>query len=149
MLSINTNQNRSNVNFKSHIKENNFFKSGLYFAKDNLKAGADTEKGLDLLRAINGIQNDGKHDFVTFNARQNHIYTSINGKKAEKYTFLSTGNPGLDAHNAIVNYAKQNNAYSKKPLCSSEEKVNNLQKDLEKAKKKMFAELRGQINRIL
>lgn len=151
MLSIQSSQNfnkNSRPNFKSHIVETDLYQKGLQFAKNNMHPNKDMKKGIEFVKAAEGIRNDKKYDFIGFYKSRNNVYTKINGKIDEKYTFQSTKNSGLDAYNAIMNYAKQNNSYSNKPLSESEKKVAKIQKELEKAQKDMCADYRFKINRM-
>ena len=151
MLSINRNFNSSqNVNFKSRILQNSEYKSALNYAQHNSYIDtAHPEKSVELLKALDGLYFDGKQNFIEIHVRDNKVLTLENGKINKKYTVKSTGDKGLDTLNAIVNYAKQNNAYSKMPVCFNEEKVAKAQKALDSAIERMYAELRTKIDKML
>ncbi|HIU87061.1 TPA: hypothetical protein IAD52_08825 [Candidatus Spyradomonas excrementavium] len=151
MLSINRNFNSSqNVNFKSCILDNAEYRSALNYAENNLYIdSAHPEKGIELINALYGIFHDRKkYNFIEFHVRDNKVLTLENEKINKKYTLKSTGNKGLDTLNAIVNYAKHNEVYSKRPISLYEEKVAKAQKALDSAKKKMYDELRIEITQI-
>ena len=83
MLSIQSSQNfnkNSRPNFKSHIVETDLYQKGLQFAKNNMHPNKDMKKGIEFVKAAEGIRNDKKYDFVGFYKSRNNVYTKINGK---------------------------------------------------------------------
>lgn len=151
MASINSIQNNSStyINFKSHIVNNDFFKEGIKTTKKDMTMVGNTQKGLNTLKAIEGLSLNGKNDFVEFLQKENKILTKVNGKVDPAYTFESTGNIGTDSQFAIFKYAKNTNSFSYKPISPTEEKIIDLQNKLSETKANFLREMHRKLNSYL
>lgn len=147
MASIKSIQNYQNcINFKSQIKSNDFFRAGLDATKKDLSmAGNNTQRGLNTVKALEGLSMNGNSEFVEFLTKDKRVYTKINGAIRNEYTFDATNNNGLDAQNAIIQYAKQTNSFHYKPLSKTEEKMFQLQNQLSEVKAVFFKEMHRKI----
>ncbi len=147
MASIKSIQNYQNcINFKSQIKSNDFFRAGLDATKKDLSmAGNNTQRGLNTVKALEGLSMNGNSEFVEFLTKDKRVYTKINGAIRNEYTFDATNNKGLDAQNAIIQYAKQTNSFHYKPLSKTEEKMFQLQNQLSEVKAVFFKEMHRKI----
>lgn len=147
MASIKSIQNYQNcINFKSQIKSNDFFKAGLDATKKDLSmAGNNVKRGLNTVKALEGLSINGNSEFVEFITKDKRVYTKINGAIRNEYTFDATKDKGLDAQNAIIQYAKQTNSFHYQPLSKTEEKMFQLQNQLSEVKATLFKEMHRKI----
>ena len=84
-------------------------------------------------------------EFVEFITKDKRVYTKINGAIRNEYTFDATKDKGLDAQNAIIQYAKQTNSFHYQPLSKTEEKMFQLQNQLSEVKATLFKEMHRKI----
>lgn len=148
MASIKSIQNYQNcINFKSQIKSNDFFRAGLDATKRDLSMAGNnnTPRGLNIVKALEGLSNNGNGEFVEFLTKDKRVYTKVNGAIRNEYTFDATKDTGLDAQNAIIQYAKQTNSFHYPPLSKTEEKMYQLQNQLSEVKATLFKEMHRKI----
>ncbi len=134
-------------NFKSHIIENDYYRVAIKSAQQDLTSGGAYQRGINTLKSLEGINLDGKHDLVEFFQKDGKVYTKINGAVDESRTFPAQKKCGINAQNAIINYAKSNNALTKEPMFDSERKVLAVKAELKKAEDVMCRDLKSRLNR--
>lgn len=133
-------------NFKSHIKENDFYRAGIESAKNDLTPHGFHQRGINTLKALEGIGFDKKPDFVEFFQKDGRVYTKINGAIDDNRTFWAQNSYGVNAQYAIIQYAKSNNSLSEKPLTEAEKKVIALKEELSNAEALMLKDYQNRLN---
>lgn len=134
-------------NFKSHIRENDYYHAAIDSAKNDLRPDGFYERGVNTLKALEGLSYDKKQDFVEFFQRDGKVYTKINGAIDETRTFPAKNRYGTNAQYAIIQYAKSNNSFSEEPLSDSEKKVIAVKENLANAEKAMCKDYKNRLNR--
>ena len=135
-------------NFKSQIRENDYYRAAIDAAKKDLtKQDYHKRRGVNTLKALNGIDFDGSINFVEFFQKGDKVYTKINGAVDESRTFPARNGYGTNAQYAIIQYAQSQNAFSKEPISEYEKKVIDLKKELVKAEEAMYKDFQNRLNR--
>lgn len=133
-------------NFKSHIKTNDYYRAAIDSAKNDLTPNGFHRRGMNTLKALEGISYDGKQDFVEFFQQDGKVYTKINGAIDENRTFWAQNGYGTNAQYAIIQYARSNNSFSEEPILDSERKVIAIKEELVNAEKTMCRDFQNKLN---
>lgn len=125
-------------NFKSIIKENDFYMAGIKSAQKDLEPEGMNERGINTLKALEGLSFDNKHDYVEFFQKDGKVYTKVNGKIDKTKTFEAKDMYGINAQYAIYQYASSNNALLNKPFSDVEKRIQAAQDDSPEAQKRLL-----------